>query len=455
MSSSINLPGWPNSYTGEEGDAYSADDTSHIWVWGEDSSWHDIGQIQGPQGPEGPSGQKGNDGTDGKGWTSGAYNATNGIVTFASDDGLGFNTGDLRGANGQQGGIGPEGPEGEDGPKGEPGTPGVAATVAAGITTTLAPSVPANVTNVGTTSAAVFNFEIPRGYTGSTGNPGESATLDIGFTNTGSPGTNATVTNTGTPSAGVFNFTIPRGDKGDDGVGKSYNIEASASGVLDLVDEDGSKSSVTFVGGDNIDVSSNASSITVDADLTLVPAPVVVKNYSDVQGSPFQVSSGAGASMFAIGRTGEVTGNGQMIRSIGDPVLNDDAATKGYVDAGVASGVSLGNVQPWTHGQYNTTYSPPKTSSGFSTRFNWDAETYPSASLQAATEPAINAGPQAPTVDGMFMSITWVSNGDANDPQVWALEINAFAANAEPPVDEGKDVVQVFVSANNKWMEVG
>lgn len=37
---------------------------------------------------------------NGAGWTSGSYNASNGIVTFTSDDGLGFQTGDLRGADG-------------------------------------------------------------------------------------------------------------------------------------------------------------------------------------------------------------------------------------------------------------------------------------------------------------------------------------------------------------------
>lgn len=39
-------------------------------------------------------------GADGLGWTGGSYNAGTGKVTFASDDGLGFETGDLRGADG-------------------------------------------------------------------------------------------------------------------------------------------------------------------------------------------------------------------------------------------------------------------------------------------------------------------------------------------------------------------
>ena len=49
---------------------------------------------------------------------------------------------------------------------------------------------------------------------GPAGPPGTAATLDAGTTTTGSPGTNASVTNVGTTSAAVFNFTIPRGATG-------------------------------------------------------------------------------------------------------------------------------------------------------------------------------------------------------------------------------------------------
>jgi len=54
----------------------------------------------------------------------------------------------------------------------------------------------------------------PKGDTGSTG---AAATIAAGTTTTGAAGTNASVTNAGTSSAAVFNFTIPKGDKGDTG----------------------------------------------------------------------------------------------------------------------------------------------------------------------------------------------------------------------------------------------
>lgn len=43
---------------------------------------------------------------DGQGWTGGSYDAGTGIVTFTSNDGLGFSTGDLRGATGATGATG-------------------------------------------------------------------------------------------------------------------------------------------------------------------------------------------------------------------------------------------------------------------------------------------------------------------------------------------------------------
>lgn len=55
---------------------------------------------------------------------------------------------------------------------GTPGAQGDAATISVGTTTTLSPGSSATVTNVGTSSAAVFNFGIPTGQTGATGATG-------------------------------------------------------------------------------------------------------------------------------------------------------------------------------------------------------------------------------------------------------------------------------------------
>ena len=120
----------------------------------------------------------------------------------------------------------PRGDKGDKGDTGATGTPGAAATISVGTTTTGQPGTNASVTNVGTSSAAVLNFTIPKGAkgdtgatgaTGATGSPGAAATVSVGTTTTGQPGTNASVTNSGTQSAAVLNFTIPKGAKGDNG----------------------------------------------------------------------------------------------------------------------------------------------------------------------------------------------------------------------------------------------
>ena len=95
--------------------------------------------------------------------------------------------------------VSPGGAQGPPGPQGNQGIQGVqgpAATVAAGITTTGAPGSNAAVTNVGNSSAAIFNFAIPAGVQGSqgpTGNPGPPA-----VTTTATPFTVPNVGATGT-----------------------------------------------------------------------------------------------------------------------------------------------------------------------------------------------------------------------------------------------------------------
>ena len=118
------------------------------------------------------------------------------------------------------------GPTGPTGPTGATGPAGAAATIAVGTTSTGAEGTNAAVTNSGTSSAAVFDFTIPRGDTGATGPAGadgadgadgDAATIAVGTVTTGAPGSSATVTNSGTTSAAVFDFSIPQGDTGDVG----------------------------------------------------------------------------------------------------------------------------------------------------------------------------------------------------------------------------------------------
>ena len=109
---------------------------------------------------------------------------------------------------------------------------GSSATVSVGSVTTGNAGTDASVTNTGTSSAAVFNFTIPRGAdgtngtngtdgsdgadgaTGPQGPAGNAATIAIGTVTTGAAGSSATVTNAGTSNAAVLTFSIPKGDAG-------------------------------------------------------------------------------------------------------------------------------------------------------------------------------------------------------------------------------------------------
>lgn len=73
----------------------------------------------------------------------------------------------------------------------------------------------------GTDMVNAGNIQGPKGDkgdTGDAGNDGDAATIAVGSTTTGAEGTDADVTNSGTTSAAILDFVIPRGAKGDIGV---------------------------------------------------------------------------------------------------------------------------------------------------------------------------------------------------------------------------------------------
>ena len=98
---------------------------------------------RGIQGPEGPKGDRGSEGPQGP-----------------------------RGLQGPKGDAGSQGIQGPVGPQGPQGERGISATITVGSTTTLPSGSDATVTNVGSSSAARFNFGIPKGDKGDTGDTG-------------------------------------------------------------------------------------------------------------------------------------------------------------------------------------------------------------------------------------------------------------------------------------------
>ena len=248
---------------------------------------------------------------------------------------------------------------------------------------------------------------------GPVGPPGSAATVDAGSTTTGDAGTDAEVVNSGTDTAAIFDFTIPRGDKGEK--------------------------------GDKGDPGSGGFDPTLDETVT--------------------------GSWSMTNPTNVLYGDGSNLTNIPDPDLglyatkvysNDgDSSTltsaKDYTDAEIANipappaGVQLDNTATWTHGQYNQLHIPSKSGTGLSSRFTWDAEINPVVSLSDAVEPLFMCAPGSPSVNGMFIAITWLSLvGD----QVWTIDPDKFGTDVVAPENNGVDVTRIFWSKFGKWYDV-
>lgn len=116
----------------------------------------------------------------------------------------------IQGPQGEQGIQGPQGIPGADGKDGKDGADGAAATISVGSTSTLPAGSSATVTNSGTSSAAVFDFGIPKGDkgdTGATGADGYSPSATV--TKTGDTATITITDKDGTTTASISDGVSP------------------------------------------------------------------------------------------------------------------------------------------------------------------------------------------------------------------------------------------------------
>lgn len=173
--------------------------------------------VDGADGAQGDPGPAGADGADGESAYEIAVNAG-----FIGDEVAWLAS--LVGPQGDPGPAGADGAPGADGAQGDPGPTGddgasaYEVAVANGFVGDEAAWLASLVGATGATGPqGPTGATGPAGATGATGAPGTAATIAVGTVTTGAAGSSAVITNSGSSSAAVFDFTIPRGDTGASG----------------------------------------------------------------------------------------------------------------------------------------------------------------------------------------------------------------------------------------------
>lgn len=120
---------------------------------------------------------------------------------------------------------------------------------------------------------------------GQDGNDGSAATVDVGTVTTGAPGTRASITNSGTTSAAVFNFTIPRGADGTNGTNGTDGDDGASI----------SASTVAITGGHRLTISSTDPQVS-DVTFDVMDGTEIIQTSSDDRTVTLTVAGWAGAS---------------------------------------------------------------------------------------------------------------------------------------------------------------
>ena len=172
------------------------------------------------------------------------------------------------------------GQKGDKGDKGDTGdTPNITVTSTTDNISSVNPSI--NVVKSGTTAAPIFDFQFS-GFKGAQGDPGSAgpsgaaATITVGTVTTLPSGSNATVTNVGSTSAAVFDFGIPKGADGSGSISDAFKTVKVGSTSIVAHEAD----TLKFIPGTNIEmaVDSTSKSITLTATYPAVDVPDVINN---------------------------------------------------------------------------------------------------------------------------------------------------------------------------------
>jgi len=220
-------------------------------------------------------------------------------TTLTGAEGLGTTLSGQQGLTvGVLNGVGATGPQGPTGATGAPGADGAAATIGVGTVTTGAAGSSASVTNSGTSSAATFDFSIPRGDTGNTGPAGPTG---AGFTGGSYNSSTGVVTFTSNDNLGFSTGDL----RGADGTG---------SGTVTSVEAGGGLTGGTITSFGTISHADTSTQANVDATANTYVDGLTFDDYghvtgvSTVAGFDGNYSSLAGAPTLFDGAYGSLTG---------------------------------------------------------------------------------------------------------------------------------------------------
>lgn len=253
---------------------------------------------------------------------------------------------------------------------------GRSATIQIGSIETLPAGSEAYVQNVGTETDAVFNFGIPEGERGLSGSDGEdgadgqAATITVGTVTTGLPESNATVTNVGTSSAAILDFSIPRGSQGErglqgvageDGVSPiAYVTQTSTGATIHIEDAQNVTDAVITNGTDGTDGTDGFSPV---ATVTQNTGSATI-SITDSQGTTTAtVYDGTDGTDGTDGQAATITVGSTTTGAVGTnaSVVNSGTSSAAVLDFTIPRGQD-GSIEELTsvpkfNAYYNTTYS--------------------------------------------------------------------------------------------------